>query len=106
MHRPVTTGPQHPHFRHARAQWRGVNAEIGVVFGEAASLAHKPRRILEELRQHLHLLGEHFKRIGLGAGHQGCRRARVGARRAAEAEIDAAGIQRLEHAEDFRHLER
>ena len=72
-------------------------AAIGVVIGEI---------VREEMLQQFHLLREHVDRIGFGAGLQ-CRiGTRFRPRCTAEPEIDPPGIERGQHLEALRHLER
>ena len=65
------------------------------------------RKIIgQKLLQQFDLLREHVNRIGFGAGLQCGRGARIGAGRAPQPQINPPGIERLQHFETFRNLER
>jgi hypothetical protein len=77
-----------------------------MVGGKPAFFSGKPGRVLKELSQQLNLLRKDADIIGLRARLKRPRRPQVSAGRPAQPEIDASGMQRLEHAETFGHLER
>ena len=62
--------------------------------------------VLEQREQLGELLGKVVRRGLTAIALQREHRVRVGSGRAADAEVDAAGMQRREHAEDLGHLER
>ena len=87
---------QEPELGRARAQG------IGAHQADAGDLELAAAHEVEELGE---LVGKALE-LARAAGPQEERRRVIAARRPADAEIDAAGVERLEHAEGLGHLER
>ncbi len=85
----VIRGAEQPYFGRSASRGLGLDLDVRMVRGQ---------RAVEETDQVLHLL-RHVLRALVFAVHQRERGARVPARRAADAQIDAPGKQGFEHAE-------
>ena len=86
----VVAGAEEPDGGLVAPAGRGLDRGVGVALGEAAV------EVGEELGQ---LLGQVVARRALGAPAQGVGGGRVGARGPADAEVDAPGLQGLQHPE-------
>ena len=93
----VVRGTEQPELRHRRAGWRGADFAVLVVGREVVG---QPAVEVEQL------LGEMVDAQGAGAVDQGAGGASVGARRAADSEIDPTRELGGHGAEVLGHLER
>ena len=94
--RAVVRAAEHPHLRHGRAA--GLRDDVAERMALHQLLAGEPGQQIAHLRREM-------VRRGLRQRIERERGASVGAGRAAETEIDAAGRDRLQHAELLGHLQ-